>query len=87
MEPNTTTDSTGKSTLFNETWIGHFTSQEDLPVTDDNDTEMLWKVDDHHHRLKIDDSKKRMVGIAYGTFELEQFGIFHVSMHIDATCF
>jgi hypothetical protein len=26
------------------------------------------------------------VGIAYGMpFELEQFGLFHVSMHIDAT--
>jgi hypothetical protein len=28
-----------------------------------------------------------MVGIAYDmSFELEQFGLFYVSMHIDATC-
>jgi hypothetical protein len=29
-----------------------------------------------------------MVGIAYGMpFELDQFGLFHVSMHIDATTY
>jgi hypothetical protein len=86
IEPNTTMEPNGKSTLFNETWIGHFSSQEDLPIMDGNDTEMLRIVDDHCRGLKIDDSKEMKVGIAYGVpFELEQFGLFHVSMHIDAT--
>jgi hypothetical protein len=36
--------------------------------------------------LKIDDSKEMMVGIAYSMpFEIKQFGLFHVSLHIDAT--
>ncbi len=47
---------------------------------------MLQIVDDHRWGLKIDDSKQMMVGIVYGMpFELDQFGLFHVSMHIDAT--
>jgi hypothetical protein len=47
---------------------------------------MLQIVSNHHHELKIADSKEMMVGIAYGMpFELEQFGLFNVSMHIDAT--
>jgi hypothetical protein len=85
VKPNTTPDPTGKSTLFNETRIGHFISQEDLPVMCNDDKEMLQIVDNHHRGLKIDDSKEKMVGIAYGMpFDLEQFGLFHVSMHIDA---
>jgi hypothetical protein len=84
--PNTTTGPIEQTTLFNEKRIGHFTNQQDIPVTVEDDTKMLWIVDDHHRCLKIDDSKEMMVGIAYGMpFELEQFGIFHVSMHIDAT--
>jgi hypothetical protein len=57
------------------------------PVAGDDDKEMLQIVDDHHHELNIDDSKDMMVGIAYGgmPFELEQFGLFHVSMHIEDT--
>jgi hypothetical protein len=47
---------------------------------------MLQIVSNHHHELKIADSKEMMVGIAYGMpFELEQFGLFHVSMHIDTS--
>ena len=47
---------------------------------------MLWIVKDHRRDLKIADSKEMMVGIAYGMpFELEQFCLFHVSMHIDTT--
>jgi hypothetical protein len=86
VEPNTTTGPIEQTTLFNETLIGPFISQEDIPVTGEDDTEMLQIVDDHCRGLKIDDSKEMMVGIAYGMpFELEQFGLFHVSMHIDAT--
>jgi hypothetical protein len=76
----------GTSILFNETRIGQFYNQEDLPITGDDDTEMLRIVDNHRRGLQIDDSKEMMVGIAYAMpFELEQFGLFHVSMHIDAT--
>jgi hypothetical protein len=47
---------------------------------------MLRIVENHRRGLQIDDSKEMMVGIAYAMpFELEQFGLFHVSMHIDAT--
>jgi hypothetical protein len=43
-------------------------------------------VDDHRCELKIYDTQEMMVGIAYGMpFELEQFGLFHVSMHTEAT--
>jgi hypothetical protein len=56
MEPNMKMDPTGKSTLFNETWIGHFISQEDLvPVTCVDDTEMIWILDNDRHGLKIAD--------------------------------
>jgi hypothetical protein len=66
VEPNTTSKPNGKSTLFNKTRIGHFTSQEDLPVMVDDDTKMLPIVDDHRCGLKIDGcSKEMMVGIAY----------------------
>ena len=47
---------------------------------------MLTIVEDHRRVLKIKDSQEMMVGIAYGMpFELKQFELFHVSMHIDAT--
>jgi hypothetical protein len=47
---------------------------------------MLQIVKNHRLELKIDDSKEIMVGIARGMpFELEQLGLFHVSLHIDAT--
>jgi hypothetical protein len=51
------------------------------------DQEILWIVGDHRQELQeIADSKKMMVAIAYGMpFELSQFGLFHVSLHIDAT--
>ena len=43
-------------------------------------------MDDHRRVLKIKDSQEMMVGIAYGMpFELQQFELFHVSLHIDAT--
>jgi hypothetical protein len=47
---------------------------------------MLQIFSNHCRELKIADSKEMMVGIACGMpFELEQFGLFHASMHIDAT--
>ena len=87
VEPNTITAPIDQTTLFNETRIGLVTNQQDIPALGEDDNEMLRIVgDDHRRSLKIDDSKEMMVGIAYGMpFELEQFGLFHVSMHIDAT--
>ena len=47
---------------------------------------MIKIVDDHQHVLQIQDTQEMMVGIAYGRpFELQQFSLFHVCMHIDAT--
>jgi hypothetical protein len=83
---NSTKEPNGKSTLFNKTRIGQITCQVDLPVTGEDGTKMLQIVGDHQRELNVDDSKEMMVGIAYGMpFELEQFGLFHVSMHTDAT--
>jgi hypothetical protein len=83
---DSTTDPAGKNTLFNETRIGPFTGQEDVKVDADEEKEMLRIVEDHRRELKIQDTQEMMVGIAYGMpFELEQFELFHVSMHIDAT--
>jgi hypothetical protein len=80
------TDPSGKATLYNETRIGPYTKQDDLDVACDEEEEMLKIVDDHRRELKIHDTQEMMVGIAYGMpYELEQFGLFHVSMHIDAT--
>jgi hypothetical protein len=68
--------SNGLSTLFN--------GIEDIAVGGDVDQEMLQVVDNHHQELNIADSKEMMVAIAYGmTFELAQFSLFHVSLHID----
>jgi hypothetical protein len=80
------TESQPQCTLFNETRIGNVTSQEDIRFGGDDDNEMLRVVDGHRKELDIERSKEMMVGIAYGMpFELEQFGLFHVSLHIDAT--
>ena len=82
------TDPACKSIIFNESCIGNITGQEDflLSSSDDPDQDMLRIVCNHCRELKIADSKEMMVGIAYGMpFELEQFGLFHVSLHIDAT--
>jgi hypothetical protein len=80
------TDPIRKSILFNETRISLVTCQEDVPIAGDDDREMLQIVDEHRRGLNIDASQEIMVGIASGMpFELEQFGLFHVSMHIDAT--
>ena len=85
-EPTSSKDESSKGTLFNESRIGNITGQEDLEVAGTDDHDMLQIVQSHRRELKIDDSKEMMVGIAYGMpFELEQFGLFHVSMHIDAT--
>ncbi len=81
-----TTEPSGKKVLFNETRFGNFTGQEDVEVDGTEEKEMLRIVEDHRRVLKINDSQEMMVGIAYGMpFELQQFELFHVSMHIDAT--
>jgi hypothetical protein len=47
---------------------------------------MLWIVGDHHCEVKIADSKEIIVAIAYGMpFELAQFALFHVLLHINTT--
>jgi hypothetical protein len=57
-----------------------------IEVYEDVDKEMLRIVHDHQRELDIEESKEMMLGLAYGMpFELEQFGLFHVSLHIDAT--
>jgi hypothetical protein len=77
---------TGKGTLFNETRIGNYMNQVDVPIAAAEEQEMLKVVTDHRQALKISDSQEMMVGIAYAMpFELKQFDLFHVCMHIDAT--
>jgi len=79
-------DGACKSILFNESCIGNITGQEDLSVTFSDDQDMLQIVNDHRHELKIADSKEMMVCVTYGMpYGLEQFGLFHVSLHIDVT--
>jgi hypothetical protein len=48
---------------------------------------MLHAVSDHHGRLlPIADSQAMMVGIAYAMpYEVRQFQLFNVCLHIDAT--
>jgi hypothetical protein len=76
----------GSSALFNETCIGNFTGHKDVEVGSDTDQEMLQVVDDHHRELSIADSKQMMIAIGYGmSFELLQFSLFHVLLHIDTT--
>jgi hypothetical protein len=49
------------------------------------DQEMLRVVDDHRRELNIPDSKEMVVAITNGmSFELAQFSLCHVSLHIDA---
>jgi hypothetical protein len=79
-------DGASKSTLFNESSLGTISGDQDLPVVTSEDEKMLRIVNNRRRELKIADSKLMMVGIAYGMpYELEQFGLFHVSLHIDAT--
>jgi hypothetical protein len=86
VEPTSATDPTCKAILFNESCIGNITGQEDVLLSCADDHDMLQIVKSHRRELKIDDSKEMMVGIAYGMpFEIKQFGLFHVSLHIDAT--
>ena len=77
---------TPKCTLFNESRIGNVTSQEDVTFAGADENEMRRVVDGHRQELEIECSKEMMVGVAYGMpFELDQFGLFHVALHIDAT--
>ena len=86
VESTSATDPTCQAILFNESRIGNITGQEDVLLSGPDDHDMLQIVKNHRQELKIADSKERMVGIAQGMhFELEQFGLFHVSFHIDAT--
>jgi hypothetical protein len=80
-------DSNVSSILYNETRIGNCTGLEDVSVGGEAaDQEMLRVVGDHRRELKLADTKEMMVAIAYGMpFELAQFALFHVSLHIDAT--
>jgi hypothetical protein len=83
---DSTTDPARKNTIFNKTRISHFTGQENAQVDRGEEKEMIRIVDNHQPVLKIKDMQEMMVGIANGMpFELEQFELFHVSMHIDAT--
>jgi hypothetical protein len=81
-------DSVGpaKPILYNETRIGQYTGQEEVHIAANEEQEMFCIVSDHRRVLKIDDSQEMMVGIAYAMpFEIQQFDLFHVCMHIDAT--
>ena len=80
-------DPVSHSILFNESRLGNVTGQEDVVVETSDDQDMLKIVTDHRRELKVDDSKEMMVlGIAHAMpFELDQFALFHVSLHIDAT--
>lgn len=84
--PTSRIDQIGKNILFNETHIANVTSQKNILVARDVDEDVLQIVENHHYKLKIADSKEMMVSVAYDmSFKLEQFEVFHVSMHIDAT--
>jgi hypothetical protein len=79
-------DPVSHSILFNESRLGNVTGQEDEVGETSDDQDKLKIVTDHRRELKVDDSKEMMVGIAYAMpFELDQFALFHVSLHIDAT--
>ncbi len=68
---------------MNKQWIVNYTAQEDIPFAREDGKEILHIMDGHQNEFKIEDSKEMKVGIAYSMpFELEQFGLFHVSMHI-----
>jgi hypothetical protein len=75
-----------KTVLFNETRLGHTKDQEDAVVAADEERDMLRVVSDHGRLLPIANSQEMMVGIAYAiTYEVKQFHLFNVCLHIDAT--
>jgi sensor c-di-GMP phosphodiesterase-like protein len=75
-----------KCTLFNETRIGDYMRQVDVPIAAAEEQEMLMVVNEHRRVLNISDTQELMVSIAYAMpFELQQFNLFHVCLHIDAT--
>jgi hypothetical protein len=60
--------------------------QEDIDIAGDEEQEMLCIVSNHRRALKIKDSQEMMVGIVFATpFEIQQFKLFHICCHIDAT--
>jgi uncharacterized protein YpbB len=72
-----------KGTLFSETRIGRYMGQEDVPISAVEEQEMLKVVNYHQHVLNIADTQEMMVGITSNMpFELQQFDLFHVCMHM-----
>jgi hypothetical protein len=73
--------------LFNETRVGSYTGHEDVDIgTGYEEQEMLCIVSDHRRVLQIKDSQEMMVDVAFAMpFEIQQFKLFHVCCHIDAT--
>ena len=79
-------DSPPRTVLFNETRLGHTKDQEDVVIAADEEQDMLRVVSAHRQLLPIADSQEMMVGIAYAMpFEVRQFQLFNVCLHIDAT--
>jgi hypothetical protein len=75
-----------KTILFNETRLGHTKDQEDVVVAADEERDMLRAVSDHRRLLPIANLQEMMVGIAYAMpYEVKQFHLFNVCLHIDAT--
>jgi hypothetical protein len=67
----------GKPSLFNETWIGQYTWQEDIDIAADEEQEMLHIVSNHRRVLKIDDFQEMMVDIEFAMpFMIQQFQFF-----------
>jgi predicted cupin superfamily sugar epimerase len=84
--PDKGSDYPAKPSLYNETQIGQYTAQEDLHIAADEEREMLCIVSNCWHILKINNSQVMMVGIAFAMpFEIQQFELLHVCMHIDVT--
>jgi hypothetical protein len=60
--------------------------QEDVVVAADEERDMLRVVSNHRRLLPIADLQEMMVGIAYAMpYEVQQFQLFNVCLHIDAT--
>ncbi len=79
-------DSPPRTVLFNETRLGHTKDQEDIVIAADEEQDMLRVVSVHGWLLPISDSQEMMVGIAYAMpYEVRQFRLFNVCLHIDAT--
>jgi hypothetical protein len=76
-----------KTVLFNETRLGHTKDQENVVVAANEERDMLRVVLDHRRLLPIADSQEMMLGIAYAAmpYEVQQFQLFNVRLHIDAT--